>query len=654
MGCNSVGGMPFILRSHYNALTVGAVLTSPICSVCGNDNRCLMIAASSQLSVVNCECHCIDYNASTVQCTFAQTHEMTKSASTSHSMALTGTGTTTTSASGSQTVSTSTTASKSRGSRSLSVSLSLTQTNSTSASLSESLAPSVSASSSVSASQSTSSYATLSSTVSTSSSATKTATESETENVTESESQTFGSRSPAQSMSPSITTSLTVTRSHSGGTGSRSVRGLSTSQSPSLTTSLPVSLSDCTRSNSFTLSETPSAIHSASATVSASLSPLWPAALGITVASGSPATVLRYLANGVVWFNTSTTAASFTLWPRQLDGRDMPAGFYRHPQPPFTIRVVNSSAPLPFVASVSAQCSLSLPCAIYVVPSSDRFTPVELSVNYGTPAVPTLSTTAVFAYASQDPDHLQIVTDTPLTVCGGAPLPEVYVRVVDADGSLHTASTHAYLTIAGGWSNFTEAYIVAGQVATTLFVLPAALNGTGVLRLTAAATGLRAANITFTIVQCPPVLQGTAGFRRQLYRVFASANASLPATALFYAPVSSIPRTLYCRLASSASGSPSAAAVQPVRRINASTVQCDIFDNTTEVALVIGLGLGNTTAQVVPLAWPVSPPMLVFVNTFTFASGAAVFAGNTWRCAARLRQRCVVRQQRPPGYPEPC
>ncbi|CUG06527.1 DGF-1-like protein, putative, partial [Bodo saltans] len=535
MGCNSVGGTPYITRNQYTAMTVGAVFTTFVCAQgCGKDDRCLIggNVSGSQLSVASCQCLCIDYNATTC----ANAHTPSETASRSSSMSLT-----------------------------------------TSPSVSQALSFSVSQSSLPSPSRSPTASITESTTVSTST--------SKSGNVTDSETQTFGSRSPSQSMSPSITTSLTVTRSHSGDTASRTVRGLSISQSPSLTTSLSLtlswtlsstrsptdSLSDGTLSGSdtrvatdtptesvsFTLSVTPSATLSAtkttsvtstnehsltatrsnSATQSESLSPVWPAALGIT---GSPATV-RYLYDGLVWFNASTTA-SFTVWPRQLDGRDMPAGFYRHPQPQFNVSMMNSTAPVPFVATVGAQCSLSLPCEISVAPSYDRFTPVELRVDYSTPAVPTLSTTAVFAYANQAPERLQIVTDTVLTVCGGAPLPEVYLRVVDTDGYPYTASTHVpvNLTIAGGWSNFSEAYVVAGQLgpATTMAVLPAALNGTGALSLTATSAGLGIANLTFTIVQCPRVLQGAAGSRRQLHRVFASASALLPATALFYSPVS--------------------------------------------------------------------------------------------------------------------
>ncbi|CUG06529.1 DGF-1-like protein, putative, partial [Bodo saltans] len=570
MGCNSVGGTPYITRNQYSALTVGAVLTSLVCTGCAKDNRCLIgmntSSGSLLLSVSACQCSCIDYNASAIGCATVKTPSVTQSVSMSQSstvslsdsyiaptssltasavptdtrsptMSVTEsgsiTGTTTSSRSSSQTSSTSTTVSLSRGSRTTSISLSLTQTTSTSSSLSVSPSDSRHVSASATA-------------------------------------------SPSRTFSRSMTTSLTVTRSHSGDTASRTVRGWSISESQSLTSSLSVSLSatlSLTSSPTFSLSEgtlsgsdthvvtgsptnsdsssnehSLTATRSNSATLSDSLSPVWPVALGVTTVTGSTATV-RYLYDGLVWFNASTTA-SFTVWPRQLDGRDMPAGFYRHPQPPFNVSMMNSTAPVPFVASVGAECSLSLPCAISVAPSYDRFTPVELRVDYGTPAVPTLSTTAVFAYANQAPDRLQIVTDTVLTVCGGAPLPEVYLRVVDTDGYPYTASTHVpvNLTIAGGWSNFSEAYVVAGQLgpATTMAVLPAALNGTGALSLTATAAGLGNANLTFTVVQCPRVLQGSTGSQRELHRVVTSTHGSLPATVLFYAPVSSIPRTLYC------------------------------------------------------------------------------------------------------------
>ncbi|CUG31867.1 transmembrane protein, putative [Bodo saltans] len=408
---------------------------------------------------------------------------------------------------------------------------------------------------------------------------------------------------------------------------------LSTSSTPSVTAS-------SSSSSSLTSTRTASRIPSSpSATLDAtpSLSPLWPGAIGITVgAANDSLTMRRYLADGVERFGI-LGPTTFVVWPLLHDGQAVQAGFHRHPQPPFHLSLTNPTAQLPFIASMSERCSTALPCEVVVVPSFDPSTVVEMLVDYGTTAIANISSLAVFAYESQTPVRLEVITDSPRSVCRDTPLPELYLRAVDINGFPYAATTSVLTTLSISKEGESDAllevqYPVSGQLgpAMSIVALPDPSASSVLLNLVATAPSLQPALATFELLTCPIVRHSETSAH-----VIAASASSPTAVVLFHAPLSSLPKPLLCILTSRTS---STATTQRVAvRINASTVQCSIDDDAADVTLVIGDDWDNTTSQSVQLLRPLSVPRLQFMNTYTFQP-----APPTAEASSSLQPGCVA------------
>lgn len=232
-----------------------------------------------------------------------------------------------------------------------------------------------------------------------------------------------------------------------------STQSSSSSGSASASFSISEDISETTsQSSSASSSDTLSTTDEISSSETATLSPVWPETLSAVVDQAHP----FYTVGGVPVFNF-TGNQSLRIYPRLANGEDMVAGFYRHPQPPFSIAFEGPAD----IVEREFQCTLSLPCMVTVNPSYEWWLPKLLSVQYDNTYGP-YDIYIQVVYKQGPAASLQFVL-TEAVVEELTPMPEMNVRALDSDLHPMTYDKNVNITVYSDEHFVTNISVLTGE-----------------------------------------------------------------------------------------------------------------------------------------------------------------------------------------------